>query len=67
MKEAFDAADENKQGAINLSNVQHMLKEMDPTFSDHDVEEILLSLDLDDSGSVDFTEFKCIFSMNQPV
>jgi serine/threonine protein kinase len=62
LKEAFDAADESHQGVINLNNVQHMLKQMDPTFSDQDIEEILLSLDLDDSGEVDFTEFKRIFS-----
>jgi CRP-like cAMP-binding protein len=59
--EAFDAADSNRSGRIDLSDVSLMLKNYDNTFTDTNIKEILDSLDLDGSGSVNWEEFKRIF------
>ena len=62
---AFDAADYNRSGKIDLSDVSIMLKNMDSTFSDKDIEDIMESLDIDGSGTVAWEEFKRIFGMGK--
>jgi len=64
LREAFHAVDYNKSGQIDLSDVALMLKNMDSTFSDKDIAEILNSLDLDESGSIQWGEFKRVFGMS---
>jgi serine/threonine protein kinase len=63
LREAFEAADYNRSGRIDLSDITVMLKNMDSTFTDADIKEILGSLDLDGSGAVNWEEFKRIFGM----
>jgi CRP-like cAMP-binding protein len=64
LKEAFHAVDCNHSGEIDLSDVAVMLKNMDSSFTNKDIAEILNSLDLDDNGSISWDEFKRIFGMN---
>lgn len=64
LKDAFHAVDYNQSGSIDLSDVAHMLKKMDATFTDADIAEILNALDIDESGSVTWDEFKRIFGMS---
>ena len=61
MVEAFDLVDENRSGKLDLSDVEIMLKRMDPTFSRKDIKDILNSLDLDRTGAISFAEFKRMF------
>jgi serine/threonine protein kinase len=59
--EAFNVADENRSGNLDLSDIKSMLQRMDATFTDEDIRAILESLDLDGSGAVSFEEFKRMF------
>ena len=65
LREAFEAADYNRSGKIDLSDVSIMLKNMDKTLSGNDIEAIMTSLDLDGSGFVSWEEFKRIFGMGK--
>ena len=64
LREAFEDADYNKSGSIDLPDVYVMLKDFDDAFTDADIKEILSSLDLDGSGSVNWEEFKRIFGIS---
>ncbi|KAL3924332.1 MAG: hypothetical protein SGILL_001115, partial [Bacillariaceae sp.] len=63
LREAFNTADCNHSGQIDLSDVAEMLKKMDHSFTDRDIAEILNSLDLDDDGAVKWDEFMRVFGM----
>ena len=63
LKEAFSSVDYNHSGQIDLSDVALMLKNMDNSFTNKDIAQILNSLDLDDNGSISWDEFKRIFGM----
>jgi len=65
LKEAFDAADEDLSGKISLANITSMLKQMDPTLTVEELHDILVSLDLDETGQVSFEEFKSIFGVDE--
>jgi CRP-like cAMP-binding protein len=64
LREAFDAVDFNKSGQIDLSDCAIMLRKMDKSFTNKDISEILHSLDLDNSGSINWEEFKRVFGMS---
>lgn len=66
LRSAFDAADEDSSGVLSLDNVRSMLRRMDPTYTEKEVQSILNALDLDESGSVQFEEFKRIFNLDKP-
>lgn len=61
LRPAFDAADFNRSGRLDLSDIAQMVKQMDGTYTDENVKEILDSLDLDQTGAVSFSEFKKMF------
>lgn len=63
LKEAFKVIDNDGSGEIDLSEMNALLKNMDKTFTDNDVEQILNSLDLDGQGKIGWEEFKRIFGM----
>ena len=63
LKEAFIVIDDDKSGEIDLSEIDVLLRKMDSTFTDDDIEQILNSLDLDGGGNIDWEEFKRIFGM----
>jgi hypothetical protein len=46
--------------------VRSMLRRMDPTYTEKEVQSILNALDLDERGSVQFEEFKRIFNLDKP-
>jgi Ca2+-binding EF-hand superfamily protein len=64
LREAFEAADHNRSGKIDLSDITLMLKQVDSTFTSKEIKEILASLDLDGDGSVNWEEFKRVFGMS---
>ncbi len=63
LREAFEEADYNRSGKIDLSDITMMLKQMDTTVTNKEIKEILDSLDLDESGAVNWEEFKRVFGM----
>jgi CRP-like cAMP-binding protein len=65
LRAAFDAADEDSSGFLSLENVRSMLKRMDPSLTEKEVQSILKALDLDESGQVSFEEFKRIFQLDE--
>jgi Ca2+-binding EF-hand superfamily protein len=66
LREAFDAVDLAHAGALKLRNIRNLIQEFDPSFTEDDIQDILHSLDLDDSGEVSWTEFKKIFFDRKP-
>jgi serine/threonine protein kinase/CRP-like cAMP-binding protein len=64
LRVAFDAVDIQKSGQINLSDCALMLRRMDSSFTDKDISDILHSLDLDNSGTIHWEEFKRVFGMS---
>lgn len=65
LRAAFDAADEDSSTFLSLENVGSMLKRMDPSMTEKEVQSILTALDLDESGVVTFEEFKRIFQLDE--
>mmetsp|Transcript_15849 Transcript_15849/g.23258 ORF Transcript_15849/g.23258 Transcript_15849/m.23258 type:complete len:574 (+) Transcript_15849:525-2246(+) len=71
LKKVFDAADDDRSGEISYEEVHKMmsiLEQEDEDYvkmTDDDIQELLVSLDLDKSGTVSFDEFKRIFGENK--
>ena len=65
LRRAFHSIDRNSSGTIELENVRQMLHDMDPNYSEHDVRDILDSLDIDQNGEVTWEEFKRLFDMDE--
>lgn len=63
LREAFKIIDDDGSGEIDLIEVGVFLRKMDKTFTDDDVAQILLSLDIDECGTIDWDEFKRIFGV----
>jgi serine/threonine protein kinase len=61
LRAAFKSVDTDKDDLIVLPDVRSMILNFDPTYSEEDVKDILLSLDLNESGTVSWEEFKRIF------
>lgn len=57
-EEAFAAADEKSVGRLNKENVSKLMREMNPDFTDTEVEDVIHALNLTGSGSVTFAEMK---------
>lgn len=64
LRAAFNAADEDSSGFLSLENVRSMLKRMDPSMTETEVQSILKALDLDESGRVSFEAFRRIFQLD---
>ena len=55
---AFAAADEKHIGRLNRENVSKLMRDMKPNYTDGEINDIINSLDLSESGSVTFNEMK---------
>jgi CRP-like cAMP-binding protein len=66
LREAFDTVDHAHVGALKLRNIRALIQEFEPSFTEDDIQDILHSLDLDESGEVSWTEFKKIFFDRKP-
>merc|ERR1740139_1989881 len=64
LRQAFDAADLDQSGDINLNDIKGLMKSVYPSLSDDDplFAEVLQSLDIDNNNSVEWKEFKKIFA-----
>jgi serine/threonine protein kinase len=60
-KEAFDAADVKQLGLLDLESIGRLMRDMNPNYTDEEIEEITRALNLTNSGTVSFDEFKKVF------
>jgi len=65
LRQVFDAADINSLGILNVDEVTTILKSFDQSLSEDEIMQVLISLDLDESGRISFDVFKLIFGMNE--
>ena len=63
-REAFDAADENRLGVLDKESIGRIMRDLDPAYTDKEVEDIIEALNLTNSGTVSFDEFKKVFVGN---
>lgn len=57
-EEAFAAADEKRVGRLDRENVSKLMREMNPNYTNQDIDDVIHSLNLTGSGSVTFAEMK---------
>lgn len=57
-EEAFAAADEKHVGRLDKENVSKLMREMNPEYTDEEIEDVIHALNLTGSGSVTFAEMK---------
>jgi serine/threonine protein kinase len=61
-KEAFDAVKTTNVGkGLNFHDVANLMRELNPDYTDEEILEIISTLDLLNSGSITFDEFKKVF------
>ena len=60
----FDLVDADKSGRINLDEIRIMLKDMDPSVPEEEIQGVLKALDIDETNGVNFEEFKLLFGMD---
>merc|ERR1712223_1933408 len=58
LKEAFRIYDKENQGFITNEVLKEILREIDPTLTEDDLEGIIEEVDEDASGTMDFDEFQ---------
>merc|ERR1712227_799381 len=58
LKEAFRIYDKENQGYITNEVLKEILREIDPTMTEDDLEGIIEEVDEDGSGTMDFDEFQ---------
>jgi serine/threonine protein kinase/Ca2+-binding EF-hand superfamily protein len=61
LREAFEETDYDRSGKIDLADITLMLKQIDATWTNKEIKEILASLDLDRTGAVNWEAFKRMF------
>jgi serine/threonine protein kinase len=65
LRKVFDAADIEEAGFLNENQIASLLTSFDPSLSKEEIKEVVMSLDLDETGLISFDEFKLIFGMNE--
>jgi CRP-like cAMP-binding protein len=63
LRAAYDSVTSKSTGGLELEDLRQMLHDLDPTYSEQDVRDLLRALDLDNSGNVTWEEFKRLFDM----
>jgi hypothetical protein len=63
-REAFDAVNENGSEELDARAIGKLLREMDPEYTDDEIQSVIKVMDLTGSGSVSFDEFKKVFVAN---
>jgi len=60
-QEAFDAVDSSKKGFIDAESVANILRAMDPSYTDDEIDRVIEALNISNSGKIKFEEFKKVF------
>jgi Ca2+-binding EF-hand superfamily protein len=63
MRNAFDALDEDHSGKIDAGELGSLSAELGQPMEAHEVAEVLTEIDADNSGQVDFNEFKAYWAV----
>ncbi|KAL7480553.1 hypothetical protein ACHAW6_006241 [Cyclotella cf. meneghiniana] len=61
LKEVFDSLDTDKSGTIDAVEVRELMQTLGGAFTDEEISSLIRTMDLTDSGSVDFSEFQSVF------
>jgi hypothetical protein len=64
LKWAFGQVDTGNKGKIDLDDVRVMLKEMDPTLKENDLNDLWKALDVSEAGYITFDVFERIFKLD---
>mmetsp|Transcript_13750 Transcript_13750/g.29543 ORF Transcript_13750/g.29543 Transcript_13750/m.29543 type:complete len:821 (-) Transcript_13750:164-2626(-) len=64
LKEAFDEIDADSSGTLDAGELRILMQSLGATFSDDEIAILIKTLDLNESGAVDFHEFEHVFSEN---
>ncbi|CAL1280490.1 unnamed protein product [Larinioides sclopetarius] len=62
LKKAFDMFDKDKKGSINTNMVATILRTLGQTFVESELRELILEIDVDGSGELEFDEFLALTS-----
>lgn len=57
-EKAFEAADIEQVGQLDKESIAKLMRELNPEYTDDEIDQVLQSLDLTDSGVVTFAEMK---------
>lgn len=57
-REAFDAVDLEKRGVLDVEAISKLLRELNPEITKEEINEMMVALDLTQSGDITFEEFK---------
>ena len=63
LRRVFDLIDTDKDGEICFETLKQFVIQWDPQYTDDDIRDMLKSLNLSNTGSLSWEEFKRIFSM----
>ena len=55
---AFLAADDSQLGQLDVETIAKLMRELNPDYTDDQIEEVIRALDLTESGTVTFDEMK---------
>eukprot|EP00567_Pseudictyota_dubia_P008976 CAMPEP_0197464882 /NCGR_PEP_ID=MMETSP1175-20131217/64250_1 /TAXON_ID=1003142 /ORGANISM="Triceratium dubium, Strain CCMP147" /LENGTH=1232 /DNA_ID=CAMNT_0043000885 /DNA_START=112 /DNA_END=3811 /DNA_ORIENTATION=- len=61
LREVFDEIDAEKTGYLDSAGIKKLCSVLDKPLLDSEIEEMTRSLDLNDSGTISFDEFKSVF------
>jgi len=64
LKEAFDEIDADSSGTLDAGELRILMQSLGAKFSDDEISTLIKTLDLNESGAVDFHEFEHVFSEN---
>eukprot|EP00546_Thalassionema_frauenfeldii_P010981 CAMPEP_0178925590 /NCGR_PEP_ID=MMETSP0786-20121207/18002_1 /TAXON_ID=186022 /ORGANISM="Thalassionema frauenfeldii, Strain CCMP 1798" /LENGTH=781 /DNA_ID=CAMNT_0020600499 /DNA_START=68 /DNA_END=2413 /DNA_ORIENTATION=+ len=59
--EAFEAVGIDENGELGVDAISKIMRDMDPEYTDEEIEEVIQMMDLTDSGTVCFDEFRKVF------
>lgn len=63
LRHVFNLIDTDKDGEIHFETLKQFVIQWDPQYTDDDIRDMLKSLDLGNTGTVTWDEFKRVFSM----
>jgi serine/threonine protein kinase len=61
LRDVFDAADIDRTGFLNHTEVAALLTSFDPSLSEEEIKEAVQTMDLDETGNISFDAFKLMF------
>ena len=61
LRRVFDSIDRDSSGDLDVDEVKELMKDLDKALSQEQIQELVKSMDLNGSGSINFEEFQSIF------